>query len=272
MSRHIVELTCGDPKSNQQTASKVECVINVNNHPGKRTPVQAHNIRTIDDTHVYESELEGVDESTDIEVGVAENGKQMKSKRCSAPDPDKEYSAPTKVRRSIREEPIERPKVTEGFIQTSTRPTITESEITSSFAVKDFLLDCFTHLLTGNDKLLNYNNKLGGGIILELNDLKHLIGTIVRLVEPDFEDDSVRVRVLENDLEIGSTGCCGFNKKNISIVKPLNEIASITLGNQDLKIHQFEAYHTIQDKLHIDLDHVFSVVRDQELNDPALGL
>ena len=72
MSKHIVELTCGDPKSNQQTASKVECVINVNNHPGKH-PLPAQNIQAIDDTHVYESEVEGI-EDCDIGIDVTENG------------------------------------------------------------------------------------------------------------------------------------------------------------------------------------------------------
>ena len=247
MSRRIVELTCGDPKSNQQTASKVECVVNINNSPA----VPARGVKVTDDASDHVSVEVSTPEAQVKEVPVRE-----------APAKSSLY-----VRREIRAECFERPSAAEGYIQTASRPTITEAEIMASITVKDVLLKAFTNLLTTNDCALaaqftaaqKYDDRK---IVLMLPDLKALIGSVIRLVEPEFDDKDIKIRTVVNDLEVG---CCGAAKK--TIVNPFNQIDSIAVGNQDLKIHQFEAFNVIEEKLGVSLFYVYSVLPDRKHNE-----
>ena len=252
MSKHVVELTCGDPKSNQQTASKVECVVNITNNNSEKPK----RIELDDTTDVYISEEEPEEKSEKPQPSrVRFNNRSSDSLKLFRP-----------IKRATRDGPA----VAEGFIQTSSRPTITAGEIINSVEVKDVLLKAFTTILSKNDCLLT--SQLHAAyledkrlIVLDLADLKSLIGTVVRLVDPEFTDEEVRVKVVVNDIEVG---CCGlFKEKKPTLVKPFNEIASISLGDQDLRIHQFEAYNTIEEKLNVSLTYVYSTQKDANVNE-----
>jgi hypothetical protein len=249
MSKRIVELTCGDPKTNQQTASKVECVINVNNHQSAKPAPKPQ-----------ETEAE------DVEVFVEETVDGVKTEKRAAGKREAPVQSLFVAREVIAEE-FARPAVAEGYIQTAVRPTICESEILASITVKDVLLQGFANLLTTNDVALISQLRAAcqsedRRIVLMLPDLKKLIAAVIRLVEPEFSEDSIKVKVLANDFEIG---CCGMKKK--TLVRPFNEITSIAVGNQELKIHQFEAYNVIEEKLGVSLQYVYSAVPDKEINE-----
>ena len=261
MSKRVVELTCGDPKSNQQTASKVECVVNINNH-GPRTSVE-RGVKVTDaapDTYIADE--------CDVEVADAEKPPKKVSREAAVKGPISSLY----VRREILGETRDIPAAAEGYIQTASRPTITESEILSSIAVKDVLLRGFANILTTNDvalaaQIVNASQCNDRKITLMLPDLKALIGSIIRLVDPEFEDKDVRIRTVVNDIDVG---CCGMSKK--VIVNPFNVIDSISVGNQDLKIHQFEAYNVIEEKLGVSLLHVYSALADKALNEQSTQL
>ena len=257
MSKRIVELTCGDPKTNQQTASKVECVINVNNNQrGASAPISV-----TDDGYADECVIEVKEETKDTKDVKKTIKKSVKDVPVSS-------VSSLFVRREIAQEERDTPLAAEGYIQTASRPTITESEIVSSISVKDTLLKAFANLLTTNDAALmtqlnaarKYDERR---VVLILDDLKALITAIIKLVDPEFEEKDVRIKTYVNDFEVG---CCGATKKH-TFVNPFNEISSICVGNQDLKIHQFEAYNTIEEKLGVSLAHVYSNIADKVMND-----
>ena len=248
MSKRIVELTCGDPKSNQQTASKVECVVNINNNG---STVGTRTVKVTDDGFEQYHSDEQTQPAAPAPAQAPAQAQVMKS---------------LFVRRDINPEAFETPAAAEGYIQTASRPTITEAEIRSSVKVKDALVKGFSNLLRTNDCALlaqpiaqDEERK----IVLMLPDFKALIGEVIRLVEPTFKDEEIRIRTIVNDYEIG---CCGMGSKKV-IINPLNQIESIIVGNQDMKIHQFEAYNTIEKHLNVSMMFVYSVVADKIMNE-----
>lgn len=249
-AKRVVELTCGDPKTNQQTASKAACNINISNvvKGGEKPSV------TIKDETDYFDET------------VTHSTEQAQTKRSARDLPVTGSVSSLYVSRQILPEEIQTPKTTEGFIQTASRLTITEAEIVSSIAIKDLVLKAFSNLLTNNDTALVSNlavaaNAADRKVVLLFEDLRDIIAGVVRLVEPEFKSEDVKIKVAINDIEIG---CCGAKTK--TFVNPINEIVSINIGSQDLKIHQYDAYHAIEDKLGISLQFVYSITKDKEIN------
>jgi hypothetical protein len=245
-TRRTVELVCGDPKTNQQTASKAACNITINNTV---KPTNKPNVIINDETDYF-------DENQTVEVEEPKHNTPATSSISSL------Y-----VSRQIIPDAIIAPKNAEGYVQTASRLTITEAEILTSNAVKDIIIKAFNELLTSNDTaLLSHlaaaTNVSDRKIVLTFDALKTLIATVIRLVEPSFKEEEIKIKVVVNDIEVG---CCGCSKP-ATFVRPLNEIASIAVGNQDLYIHQFEAYHTLEDKLNISLKYVYSITKDKELN------
>lgn len=243
-TRRTVELVCGDPKTNQQTASKAACNITINN---TIKPNEKPNVVINDETDYF-------DENATVE--------ELRRNTSATNSISSLY-----VSRQILPEEVPAPKNAEGYVQTASRLNITETEIINSNTVKDVIIKAFNELLTSNDTALLSNlaaaTKVSDRkIVLTLDALKTLIATVIRLVEPSFKEEEIKIKVVVNDIEVG---CCGCSKPP-TIVRPLNEIASIAVGNQDLYIHQFEAYHTIEDKLNISLKYVYSIVKDKEIN------
>lgn len=249
-TRRTVELVCGDPKTNQQTASKAACNITINNTV---KPNEKPNVVINDETDYF-------DENATVDVAADD-------KKLTRNAPATNSISSLYVSRQILPEEVPEPKNAEGYVQTASRLTITETEILTSNAVKDVIIKAFNELLTSNDTALLSNlsaaTKVSDRkIVLTLDALKTLIATVVRLVEPSFKEEEIKIKVVVNDIEVG---CCGCSKPP-TIIRPLNEIASIAVGNQDLYIHQFEAYHTIEDKLNISLKYVYSIIKDKEIN------
>lgn len=249
-TRRTVELVCGDPKTNQQTASKAACNITINNtvKPSEKPDV------------IINDETDYFDENATVEVTV--DNKKLRHNTFATNSISSLY-----VSRQILPEEVPVPKNAEGYVQTASRLTITETEILTSNTVKDVIITAFNELLTSNDIALLSNLVVAAKvsdrkIVLTLDALKTLIATVIRLVEPSFKEEEIKIKVVVNDIEVD---CCGFSKPP-TIVRPLNEITSIAVGNQDLYIHQFEAYHAIEDKLGISLKYVYSIVKDREIN------
>lgn len=260
MNKRVIELTCGDPKTNQQTASKVDCTITINNVSKEPSKVKL------------------LDEGTDVYLSDAPEEQQSPSSSSLKLTPVQQLQAKQnlklgkvrsasnygmKVQRDVKRTDVENlPIATEGFVQTSVRATITSDEVVSSIEVKDVLLAAQQRILRENDTLLLHNLLDNSQkIILHLDDLKHLIGTVIRLVDSEFVDTDVKVLVYENDIEVG---CCGCKKS--TLVNPFNEISAIIVGKQDLKVHQFEAYTAIVDQLNISLTKVYSKATDKSIN------
>lgn len=266
MSKRIVELNCGDPKTNQQTASKVECVINVNNQI-KQPPKLRSSVTVEDATDCFDTSSE----QSKPHVTVVKNSKSVNGDAHRLRDiPATGSVSSLYVARTIQSDEPPKPTTAEGYIQTASRPTITEVEIMSSSAVKDVVLQAFNNLLTTNDTALMAQlmaaKKLDERrVVLMLPDLKLLIGTVVRLVDPEFKDEDIHIRTIVNDVDVG---CCGASPK--TLVNPFNEINSISIGNQDLKIHQFEAFNTIEQKLNVSLLYVYSIIPDKVTNDETI--
>lgn len=244
MSKRLIEFNCGDPKSNQQTASKVDCQITINNSQisggngttsekkSERRP--SRNIKITDGIEVFESESS--ENRQDEELNSIENTNSCEfNTKVSVPVKAKVRSVPTS---------------TERFVMVSRQPIVTTEEIENNVEFHKKLIEILTNTLCMDDKKLLANLiDTSGKIIVSGQDFCELVALMLST-----EDYQVRPSDINLTLQEEYISTC--LKVQVS---PLKAITSIKINNQDFYNVQNEAYNALTDIYKISLRMVYVV-------------
>lgn len=227
-----IEFSVGDSKSNQQTASKVDCSIVINNHNRKESKN--------DDSSLCE-----------IVENVEESSLQNQSETHASRNVNK-TSEITKLQVNVplaQSRMVEQQHYANRYLVTSRVASILREEILQSHEVKDKLLEIFQTMLVNNNKQLLANIlDQSNHIILDGTSLAELIITILNLGgENSFETSDVKITYNENVLST----CFKIQ------ISPFKRILKIMVGDQDLELHQHEVYTTIINDFKVSLDTVY---------------
>ena len=178
-----IEFSVGDSKSNQQTASKVDCSIVINNHNRKESKSDDSSLCEIVE-NVEESPLQ----NTQPETHVSRNVNKTSGLQINVP------LAQSRL--------VEQQHYANRYLVTSRVASILREEILQSHEVKNKLLEIFQTMLINNNKQLLANIlDQSNHIILDGNSLAELIITILNLGgENAFETSDVKITYNENVL------------------------------------------------------------------------
>lgn len=241
MSKRVIEFNCGDPKSNQQTASKVDCQITINNtqngtkDKAQLQPKQVRNIKITDGVEVFNSETS---ESNERE-GLSSIENVMSSTEFNT-----RVNVPVKAKvRAI-------PTSTERFVMVSKQPIVTTEEIENNVDFHRKLIKIFTETLCMDDKKLLANLiDTSGKIIVSGRDFCELIALILSTEDHRVNPSDINLTLQEEYI----TSCLHVQ------VSPFKHIISIKIDNQDFYTVQNEAYNALSDIYKISMNTVYVV-------------
>lgn len=224
-----IEFSVGDSKSNQQTASKVDCSIVINNHNRKDSKSDDSSL-----CEIVENAEESPLQNTQSDIH-ARNVNKTSGLQINVP--------------LVQSRLVEQQYYANRYLVTSRVASILREEILQSHEVKNKLLEIFQTMLINNNKQLLANIlDQSNHIILDGNSLAELIITILNLGgENAFETSDVKITYNENVL----SSCFKIQ------ISPFKRILKIMVGDQDLELHQHEVYTTIINDFKISLDTVY---------------
>ena len=237
MSKRLIEFNCGDPKSNQQTASKVDCQITINNSQiskkGKPKKQTTREVKIVDGVEVFDSEL-SEDTETQPVVEKSSHNEEFNTK----------VNVPIKATlRSI-------PASTERFVMVSRQPIVTSEEIDNNIEFHKKRAEILTNALCLNDKKLSANLiDRSGKVIISAQEFCELVAIMLSNEESQVNPSDINLTLQEEII----SSCLKVN------VSPFKRIASIKINNQDFQNVQKEAYNTLTDTYKISVDTVYVV-------------
>lgn len=243
MSKRVIEFNCGDPKSNQQTASKVDCQITINNNQsggaqsdGNRR-VGSRGVKCVDGIEVF---VDDSDQGADVEV-QADQTPQI-SASASTGDFNTRVNIPVKpVARSI-------PTSSERFVVVSRQPVILSESISENVAFLKKINDILVHLLTQDDKkLLVQLIDQSGKIILTGEDLCEVIVAAYTAAGQTITKEQISIAYQDQII----SSCLKIQ------ISPFKRIMSIKVDGQDFTSFQHEAASFITEECKISLTDVY---------------
>lgn len=249
MTKRVLEFNVGDPKTNQQTASKVDSAIHITNinriEPSmvskrspspKRPPMKSEELS--DGVQVFNDE--------DSEAVSEVESKQERSVPVPPKDKTvKDLQVKVAVNRDTAP-PV--PTNSERFVVTARNLPVLREEILGSMIVKDTLINILTDMLTKDDMHLLANiMDRSGKIILKAGDFNKLLAAILSANGRQVKPSDIKLRYNE---EIVHKWCK-------VIVSPFKHLVSVTVGDQDLRLHQYEAYNTLTNDFNISAEMVY---------------
>ena len=240
MTKRLIEFNCGDPKSNQQTASRVDCQITINNsqisEKDKRKKQTSRDIKVINDVEVFDSEL-----SSDVETARTETTTKTKTKTT-----EDEFN--TRVNIPVKAKVRSTPSSTERFVMVSRQPIVTAEEIENNVEFHKKRAEILTHTLCMDDKKLLANLiDITGKIIISGQEFCELVALML-------SSDEIQVNPSDINLTLQEEYISSCLKVQVS---PFKKIASIKINNQDFHNVQNEAYNTLTDTYKISVDAVY---------------
>lgn len=235
MSKRLIEFNCGDPKSNQQTASKVDCQITINNSQiskkSKTKKQTSRDVRIVDGVEVFDSEL-----SEDAET-------QPVTEKASR---NEEFNTKVNIPVKAKLRPI--PTSTERFVMVSRQPIVTSEEIDNNIEFHKKRAEVLTNALCLDNKKLIANLIDGSGkVIISAQEFCELVAIMLSNEESRVNPSDISLTLQE---EITSS-CLKVN------VSPFKGISSIKINNQDFYNVQNEAYNTLTDTYKISVTTVY---------------
>lgn len=240
MSKRLIEFNCGDPKSNLQTASKVDCKITINNVPNegrnKNKPQRksSNNVKLTEGIEVFNN-----DESDEIEPTP------LNDTRSSDVD---EFNAKVNVPVKTKIRAI--PSSTERYVMVSKQPIVTTEEIENNIEFHKKRADILTHALCLDDKKLMANLiDTTGKVIVSGQDFCELVALML-------SSDDVQVNPSDINLTLQEEVISTCLKVHVS---PFKRITSIKINNQDFHNIQNEAYNALTDIYKISVDTVYVI-------------
>ena len=231
-----IEFSVGDSKSNQQTASKVDCSIIINNHNRKESKSDDSSLcEIVENVEESKSPSQNTQPETHASRNISSNINKTSGLQINVP------LAQSRL--------VEQQHYANRYLVTSRVASILREEILQSHEVKNKLLEIFQTMLINNNKQLLANIlDQSNHIILDGNSLAELIITILNLGgENAFETSDVKITYNENVL----SSCFKIQ------ISPFKRILKIMVGDQDLELHQHEVYTTIINDFKISLDTVY---------------
>jgi hypothetical protein len=242
MSKRIIEFTCGDPKSNQQTASKVECSITINNNDKEKKQKRGSVFRGINGAEVFDSEYV-VEEDVETNSVVSEPMSQPTMTAFNS-------------RVNVPVKPIQRaiPASTERFVMVSRQPIITADEIEANVEFHKKLNDVLIKMMTERDgQLLTNLVDRSGKIILGAEDFCDIVAAMLSTVDNQMTSDDISITLQED-----------INVKCFKIrISPFKHITSIKIDKQDFHTIQNEAFNVLRDVYKISTDIAYVPVLKQ---------
>lgn len=237
MSKRLIEFNCGDPKSNQQTASKVDCQITINNSQiskkSKSKKQATRDVKIVDDVEVFDSELTE-DIETQPTIEKASRSEEFNTK----------VNVPVKAKlRSV-------PSSAERFVMVSRQPIVTSEEIDNNIEFHKKRAEVLTNALCLDNKKLIANLIDGSGkVIISAQEFCELVAIMLSNEESRVNPSDISLTLQE---EITSS-CLKVD------VSPFKGISSIKINNQDFCNVQNEAYNTLTDTYKISVNTVYVV-------------
>lgn len=240
MSKRLIEFNCGDPKSNQQTASKVDCHITINNsqsnEKGKKTKQSSKDVKIVDGVEVFDSEISELSEDVETQHTVEKSSH------------NEEFN--TKVSVPVKAKKRSLPSSTERFVMVSRQPIVTTEEIENNVEFHKKRAEILTNTLCIDDKKLLANLiDRSGKIIISAQEFCELVALML-------SSDEIQVNPSDINLTLQEEYISSCLKVQVS---PFKKIASIKINNQDFHNVQNEAYNTLTDNYKISVDTVYVV-------------
>ena len=240
MSKRLIEFSCGDPKSNQQTASKVDCQITINNSQiskkDKPKNQTTRDVKIVNGVEVFDSELSELSEDTGAQSTIEKSSR------------NEEFN--TKVNIPVKAKKRSLPSSTERFVMVSRQPIVTSEEIENNIEFHKKRAEILTNTLCIDDKKLLANLiDRSGKVIIAAQEFCELVAVMLSNEELQINPSDINLTLQE---EI--TASC--LKVQIS---PFKQITSIKINNQDFHNVQNEAYNTLTDTYKISVNTVYVV-------------
>lgn len=228
----LIEFNVGDPKSNQQTASKVDCSITINNRVTPPSPghkVEAQGDMKVPNGPEHEGDVILNERNIEVFAPTAQNANGHFDPRVNV---------------AVRPKTRSVPSSTERFLVVSRQPVITSEEIENNIDFLKKLNTILTNTLTcENRKLVANMIDSSGKVILTGQDLCELIAEMLNI-----DAKQVNISYVEGQIE---SSC--FRIK----IMPFKEILNIKIDNQDFRSSQNEAYNVLTDIYKISLNTVY---------------
>lgn len=243
MTKRVLEFNCGDPKSNQQTASKVDLAININNSNSQPADGGAQTgTRSLGGQRAA---TRSGNLAADIQVFNARDSAELEDIEGSDDTPEvKNLNVKVPVNRDVA--PV--PQNSERFYVTARNPAVMREEIINSSTVKDELIRIFKELLIHNDAQLLANLiDRSGKIILKAADFTKLLAAMLSANGKVVKPGDIKLKYNEDIM----TSC--FRVK----VSPFKHIVNISVGDQDLRIHQYECYNVLTNEFDISAELIY---------------
>ena len=240
MSKRLIEFNCGDPKSNQQTASKVDCQITINNSqisrkdPDKKRKQSQTSQRDISISNsgieIFDSDV--IDDAETTQVNAEQE----------------EFN--TKVNIPVKPKVRSIPSSTERFVMVSRQPIVTSEEIENNLEFHKRRAEILTSALCLDDKklLVNLLDK-SGKVIISGQEFCELVALMLSNEQNQLNPSDVNLTLQETYL----TSCLKVE------VSPFKKVVSIKINNQDFHNAQNEAYNMLTDTYKISTDTVYVV-------------
>lgn len=253
MSR-VIEFNVGDPKSNQQTASKVDCKIIINNKnstPSHSSDTNRDENRVLSFAKEITQELEPNGTKNDnLGVGVEtfNTESEPKSRNPSGSTSKLNVSQSSKLRLPVKCTHRSVPSTVSRYVMVSRQPVVTAEEIDNNIDFHKKLNDILIRRLTEKINLKHFISELldnNERIILKGPDLCALISVLLS------NDELV---VLDTDINI-TYHTDTFVSCFKAVELPYKTIDNIKINNQDFKSVQNEAYNVLTDVYKISLNH-----------------
>lgn len=243
MSKRLIEFNCGDPKSNQQTASKVDCQITINNSQFGGEKQVARNVRLVNDVETFDSEVHS--NANDSEVS-SEAERQHPNGSGSKKVQHEEFNS--KVNVPLKTKTRALPASTERFVMVSRQPVVTSDEIEHNIEFHKKRAEILTNTLCTNDvKLLSNLIDGSGKVIISAQEFCELVALML-------SNEDMQVNPSDINLTLQEEYISSCLKVQIS---PFKKVVSIKIDNQDFHNIQNEAYNTLTDTYKISVDTVY---------------
>ena len=242
MSKRLIEFNCGDPKSNQQTASKVDCQITINNSQisprGDKSKRQStRDVKIVNGVEVFDSDVTEDVEDVESQTSVTEKSSY-----------NEEFN--TKVSVPVKSMKRSLPSSTERFVMVSRQPIVTAEEIEHNIEFHKKRADILTNALCMDDKKLSANLiDRSGKVIISAQELCELIAIMLSSEELQVNPSDISLTLQEEII----SSCLKVH------ISPFKRVSSIKINNQDFHNVQNEAYNTLTDTYKISVDTVYVV-------------
>jgi hypothetical protein len=265
MTKRLIEFNCGDPKSNQQTASKVECQVTIHNHGDQSRPNQTRKVRSKslggvklnESVEVFDSTAYCEDKRTTITVSPNIQEQSVEDMSDASIYDDTPINARnigtinTRVAIPVKRITRNVPATTEQFLVVSSQPTVTAIEIEENIEFHKKRADILTHILCNdNVKLIANLIDASGKVILSQQDFCELVAVMLSTNEHTYEPSQIRLELREEVI----SSCLKVQ------ISPFKAIRGIKIDNHDFSIVHNEAFNVLKNVYQISTEMVYAPV------------